>query len=648
MILQSLARLAQREGLLDDASYEQKPVQFAIEIGRNGEFVQAIDLRKPEKLPEPKPGQKAKKAKLVTPLMQVPRALPGDARTGSAPAPAFLVDNAVFVLGVDLSPDQRAAKREGECDRRREAFAALARSCATVTSDEALKALIRFLENRPALAAAVDGLKAKAYESNYLIAFKYQPEGQYIHLRDNVRGYWLAARAAAEKTGDATNVQCLVTGKEAAPVDKHDFLKGVPGGNASGVSLVSFNSNAFESLGWNRNENAPVSREAMQAYTTALNRLLRKDFPKPGGQAGECLPNQSYRLTADEMALWWAADDDGGLGNSVEKAFNPPADLGWIKDFLARTWTGGAVRDRTGKTPFYLLVLSGAQARATIRRFQVSTVERVWSSLKAYLLDVRNDDTKSVPPLFSLLRTMAVRGESDSIPKNTSGELYEAILTGRAFPESVLEACVRRARAEQASVNPNNRTRIGPMPLNRALLLRAYFNSTFRNRNQHGLSSEIGASMNHDHLNKGYLLGAMFACIERMQELALGEVGANVTDRYFGSACATPQAVFPRLLKTEVHHFRKARDGKWGGSAVLTHRRISDLSRTLVGEQNKLSGDETVESFLKRTGGNVKGFPAFLPLPQQGLFTLGYHQQRAEFFKTKEQREAEAATASKK
>jgi len=266
----------------------------------------------------------------------------------------------------------------------------------------------------------------------------------------------------------------------------------------------------------------------------------------------------------------------------------------------------------------------------------------------AYLNDVRDSKTGSVPPLISLLLTMAVKGkrERENIPKNTAGEVFEAILTGRAFPESVLEACVRRARAEQSGD-------YGPMPDNRALLLRAYFNSTFRDserrnvRNKHGLTSSIGASMSNDHMNKGYSLGAMFACIERMQELALGEVGANVTDRYFGAACATPQAVFPRLLKTEVHHFRKARDGKWGRSAVQTHRRISDLSRTLVGEQNKLSADETVESFLKRTGGNVKGFPAFLPLPQQGLFTLGYHQQRAEFFKTKEQREAEAATASK-
>jgi hypothetical protein len=327
MILRSLARLAQREGLLDDASYEQKPVQFAIEIGPKGEFVQTIDLREPEKLPEPKPGQKRKKAKLVTPLMPVPRALPGDARTGSAPDPAFLVDNAVFILGVDLSPDQRAAKREGECDRRRDKFISMARSCAKATNDGALEALITFLENKLARTEAVDDLKAKAYESNFLIAFKYQPDGQYIHLRDNVRSYWLATQTAAEKTGEPTTVQCLVTGKDSAPVDKHDFLKGVPGGNASGVSLVSFNSNAFESLGWDRNENAPVSREAMQAYTTALNRLLRKDFPKPGGQAGEVLPNQSYRLSADEIALWWSADDDGGLGATVEKALNPPADL---------------------------------------------------------------------------------------------------------------------------------------------------------------------------------------------------------------------------------------------------------------------------------------------------------------------------------
>ncbi len=134
--------------------------------------------------------------------------------------------------------------------------------------------------------------------------------------------------------------------------------------------------------------------------------------------------------------------------------------------------------------------------------------------------------------------------------------------------------------------------------------------------------------------NRGYLLGRLFACIERMQELALGDVGASVTDRYFASACATPQAVFPRLLKLEVHHFRKAREGKRPGAARYVNRLIDRLSAWLVGEQNGMGANESIEAYVRRAAGKpLRGFPGFLPLPEQGLFTLGYHQQRAEFFK---------------
>jgi CRISPR-associated protein Csd1 len=129
----------------------------------------------------------------------------------------------------------------------------------------------------------------------------------------------------------------------------------------------------------------------------------------------------------------------------------------------------------------------------------------------------------------------------------------------------------------------------------------------------------------------------MLACMERMQELALGDIGANVADRYFGAACATPQAVFPRLLKTEVHHYRKACEGQWGGTARWLHGQISGIATWLVGQQNGMGDNESLDAFLRRTAGRpLAGFPVFLPLPEQGLFVLGYHQQRAEFFKKRQ------------
>lgn len=147
--------------------------------------------------------------------------------------------------------------------------------------------------------------------------------------------------------------------------------------------------------------------------------------------------------------------------------------------------------------------------------------------------------------------------------------------------------------------------------------------------------------LNDDESNRGYLLGRLFACIERMQVLAVGDVGASVTDRYFASACATPQAVFPRLLKLEVHHFRKAREGERKGSAHYVNRLIDRLAAWLVGEQNGMRPDEGVEDFLRRLAGReLRGFPPFLPLPEQGLFTLGYHQQRAEFYRKRDAADA--------
>ena len=48
----------------------------------------------------------------------------------------------------------------------------------------------------------------------------------------------------------------------------------VPGGQTSGVAIVSFNERAYESLGKSQGDNAPVSEQAAFAYTTALNYLL--------------------------------------------------------------------------------------------------------------------------------------------------------------------------------------------------------------------------------------------------------------------------------------------------------------------------------------------------------------------------------------
>ena len=125
-----------------------------------------------------------------------------------------------------------------------------------------------------------------------------------------------------------------------------------------------------------------------------------------------------------------------------------------------------------------------------------------------------------------------------------------------------------------------------------------------------------------DNKEPGYRLGRLFAVLERLQGDAINSPNATIVDRYFGSACATPAVVFPRLMKLAQHHASKSTRGDW------YQRQIQDVVNGL---------DAT------------NAFPSTLGINQQGLFAVGYYHQRADFFVSKKidaAPDAEAAAQS--
>ena len=136
-------------------------------------------------------------------------------------------------------------------------------------------------------------------------------------------------------------------------------------------------------------------------------------------------------------------------------------------------------------------------------------------------------------------------------------------------------------------------------------------------------------AFNPDVDSQGYALGALMAVLERLQQLALGDVNASVIDRYFSAASATPRSVFVRLLKNSRHHASKAADAQEGKDRALGQRL-----------------DRMIDFFCSRFDVNrnrypyqSQGIPAHLDLEQQGLFVVGYHQMRHWLWMPKEERE---------
>jgi CRISPR-associated protein Csd1 len=100
-----------------------------------------------------------------------------------------------------------------------------------------------------------------------------------------------------------------------------------------------------------------------------------------------------------------------------------------------------------------------------------------------------------------------------------------------------------------------------------------------------------------------YVLGRLFAVLERLQGVALGDINATIRDRYFGAASRNPAMVFPRLIQLSMHHAAKA-DAGW---------------------LEKAKGE--VMSLLPS-----EHFPRVLSLADQGLFAVGYYHQRDALF----------------
>jgi CRISPR-associated protein Csd1 len=143
----------------------------------------------------------------------------------------------------------------------------------------------------------------------------------------------------------------------------------------------------------------------------------------------------------------------------------------------------------------------------------------------------------------------------------------------------------------------------------KAGIIKAYL---IKNKNK----EELTVSLDEHNHDKSYVLGRLFAALEKAQQDANPGLNVTIKDKYFTSACATPASIFPTLLKLSNHHIRVAK--RAGGFGYVSEKRIEDLIVKLNADDNP--------------------FPAHLTLEEQGLFVVGYyHQRNANYRKTEKE-----------
>lgn len=608
MILQALNRYY--EILVNDPhsgiaplGYSSAPVSFALNLSPEGNLVGIFPLFEMV--------QRGKKMVEVKRRMLVPEQV---VRAGIKPLSNFMCDNNAFVLGLPngTEKDPKYGLNRFEAFRKFNVNLLAKADCTEARS------VVAFLESYDPRFGSENPIIANRLEDILKggnLVFRLEWSQGFAHENEEIRKVWADYKTS---TGDEHYSQCLVTGENAPIARIHAKVKGVKDAQSSGASLISFNERAYESYNRTKEQglNSPVSEKAAFAYTTALNYLLSRE-------------NENRKFTmGDTTVVYWAESHDPSYGEvflglfgmepEPEKAEEETRSrdkkaerlLHNIADKVRRAEgldTAAMMEGLNPETRFYVLGLAPNAARISVRFFHSDPFQKIIEKIMAHYRDLQiereYDNQPEMIPLWKLMQETISKKSSDKKGSPLlAGSMMRAILLNAPYPAAMYYALITRIRADM----DDSGRQISKINYVRAAMIKAYLTRKYRNQKQNPIQEVLCMSLNEQSTIPAYVLGRLFAVLEKVQQEAIGEMNATIKDRYFTSACASPASVFPVLLRLSQHHISKAEYG------YASDRRIQEILNLLDVEKNPI--------------------PARLTLDEQGVFVLGYYHQRAAFY----------------
>lgn len=576
MILQALVKyyeIMAAEGKLPKQGYCTGKVSYVLELSREGELCGITSLR----LTVERGTKKVDVAQMLEVPEQTTRAV--------NIFPYFLCDNAIYLLGLDTKGNPKRALQCFEASKK------LHREILSGVDHPAARAILAFFDRwNPATAAENPYIQEKlaGLTAGGNLIFRVDM-GDYAQDIPALREAWEASCAAQEQ---GVELPCLVTGERQPIAILHGKIRGVKDAQSVGANLVSFNSSAYESYGRDHAQglNAPVGKHAAFAYVTALNALLA---------------NPDHRLIiSDTTVVFWAESANPAFQGLFNAAISPKEDnQKLLHAMLEKISQGLPPGDGVNpETPFYILGLAPNAARLSVRFFLQDSFGNFLEHIRQHYSDMEivkaPYEFPYLSPYWLLRETVNPNSKDKSGSHLLSGAVMRSILTGAPYPQALLNAVMLRIHAEQD--DPDRHTK--KITRGRAAIIKGYL--IRQHRGEEAYKEVLQVSINEESKNKAYVLGRLFAILERAQLEAYPNINATIKDRYFTSACATPGSVFPTLIKLSRHHIRVIKDIKL---KCYLDNQIKDLI-------DKLDIADTP-------------FPAHFSLEDQGSFVLGYYQQ---------------------
>jgi CRISPR-associated protein Csd1 len=569
-MLNELVNYAGRQCPDAEPGFAPKDVRWAISLSSGGEFLGLLSLG--DTTLRRNPGRTFSKA---------PDLSQGELIVGGETKSHFLVETLAVVA--QFGKPEEVAKNQ---PKRKYFISLLKLASACMPPLSAAAFLLEDEQGMQRLRCQLDEAKAKPTDkATFCIDGEFPVESEAWY------DWWRSFRAGlAPSEAPTDRMLCFITGEAVQPAPTHPKISRLPGANPSGAALIGFDKDAFESYGLKQSANAAMSEEAAKAYQSGLNRLIRRHSARLGG----VLVVHWYRSTV--------APEDDPLAWLEDSAESTQADAQIRARKLLTAIRDGARRDLAGNT-YYALSLSGNGGRVMVRDWMEGAFEELAGAIDAWFSDLaivrpQGGGIAPPPPFFALLKALVDPKRDDDVPAPLAARLFRAAVRAESIPFAAMAQALARTRVDFIQGNALKPGRMG--------LLRAYFarkQSTMKGVTE--MPETIQPGLTESLASPAYQCGRLMAVLAALQRAALGDVGADVIQRYYAAASTTPALVFGRLVRTAQFHLGKVKQ-EGPGLAWWYEERIAGVC-TRIG----------------------KSMPATLTLEEQSMFALGYYQQLA-------------------
>lgn len=477
--------------------------------------------------------------------------------------PALIVDRADYVFGkASKEKDQARSKI------RQNTYLLLLEDYLSKTNDEDIKVLIEILHEEIPLPLSM--------KESDIISFRIRDE-DYLHENEKVKHYILEELKNKNESTVDHQTKCMFCGQIEQILDVHTISFKV---NRENTKLISANENAYESQGISKSKVAPTCHNCEQKYGKALEYFLQKK--SIGNERNHVLRvgelNYVYWLHGDKM--------EGNVATTFQLL--DKNNLQSLKTFIKQIFSG--IKRDVEFEGLSILVLSANKGRLVVRDYfenkAITIINRIESFLNAQ--DIGEERLYNV---FSL--ASATYQNTSQMKVSDLQDWFNWVFKGQPLPKRILVQLLKRIQSE------------GRMHKLYFAVLKSWLCSQKNGR-------DWTVKFDEENRNPAYIVGNIFALLEKVHQSARGSSTDSLSNKYFGSMSTTPKTVFAVLMKNYQHHLAKIADVNKGGAIYYDKKMITLLS-------------------------SLQQMPTLFTLDEQAEFTLGYYHEKERLWTKKEE-----------